>query len=307
MGTPPTPPAGQPPADSQEQPHGLTFAAEHSLIGARAVTFRTQGLNPPSILYTTADDGLYINVSNLQPGQTLTFASQFLLPDGRLQPMVWTVNPPPTGAATAYLFPLTEGYLFNLTCTPAGSTRRGSTWVYAAIRRGNLLSGVNLQTLLQDYVDSLSGPTWPGGTLRSSTDGVGLMTTQFTNSVTAGQPFNYTVPAYARVRVRSIMVFLATSAAVGNRDPYLLLSDNSTNQIFHDEIEPAMVASKSVFMCWAFMLGWAQTALSQNNMARSLPDLILNPGYTLQVNADGLLAGDQFQFITLCLESWFSV
>jgi len=307
MGSTPGATPDVPALDRTPPLEGATFREEHRLIGSRYVTFATRGLNPPSMLYVTSDDTLYINVSNLQANQNLNFAAHFLLPDGRLQPMQWTVNPPSTGAATAYVFPLTEGYLFNLTCTPAASTRRGNTWVYAATRRGNLQSGINLQTLLSDYVDSLSGPTWPGGAQRNSTDGPGLMVMLAAGGgPTTGANYIFTVPSYARIRMRSITAQLNTVAAVANRYPAVFWYVGGYTS-YVDGASGAVTASKQVWCSWAFGLGWAQESGPPLSLTRGLPDMLLNAGDTFQVGAWGMQAGDQYLGIVLNYEQWFSV
>jgi hypothetical protein len=306
MGGPPTVPPVPTETPETPQPGGLAFAAEHALIGNRSVTFKIKEVNPPSYLYCTPDDGLYFNVANVQAGQTLTFSAQFLLPDGRLQPMVWTVNPPATGAQTAYLFVLSEGYLFNLTCTPTPSTRRGTTWVYAALRRGSLVSGNNLQTLLQDYVDAYSGPTWPGGQLRASTEGTGLIVGSAPAAPAAGNPFIYTTPAYARTRIRSLSALLTTSAQAASRRPYVWLYD-AFGTIYQDSLENTVAASSNIYPVWAFGLGWEQTAQAATTETRGFPDLLLNPGSSVYFGAGALQTGDVINNVNLVVEQWFSL
>lgn|SRR5215472_817550 len=307
MGSPPGAPPDQPPREGIPLPEGATFAQERTLIGSRSVTFATRGLNPPSMLYVTADDGLYVAVANVQAGQSITLAAHFLLPDGRLQPNVWTVNPPATGALTTYLFTLAEGYLFNITVQPIPNTRRGVTWIYCAVRRGSLASGNNLQTLLQDYVDSFGGPTWPGGQLRNSTDGTGLMVTFSAGSgPSTGANYIFTVPTYARVRMRSVVGQFNTGAAVANRLPAIFWYSGGYT-CYIDGMVNAQVASKQIWYSWTFGLGWAQDPGNAFSVTRGLPDMILNPGDTFQLGAWGQQAGDQWLGIILVYEQWFSI
>jgi hypothetical protein len=286
---------------------GTTLSQERRLVGSRDVTFATRGLNPPSMLYVTADDGLYVAVVNIQGGQSITIAAQFLLPDGRLQPNVWTINPPATGALTTYLYNLAEGYLFNLTVQPVPNTRRGVTWIYAALRRGSLASGNNLQTLIQDYIDSLSGPTWPGGQLRSPTDGHGLPAIAYTATVPAGQQYLYTVPSYARIVIRTINAYFQASAQVATRQAYMNMLDNSGHVVYYDTVEATQAASAGVQYTWAYLLGINQTTVVAGSVLRSLPEQYLNPGYSINLGAINNQTGDQWQSINIALEQWFSV
>jgi hypothetical protein len=302
---PPVPPV-PPVVTETPDAAGVTFAAEHALIGNRSVTFRIKEVNPPAFLYCTPDDGLYLNIANLQPAQVLTFSAQFLLPDGRLQPMVWTVTPPSNGLQTASLFTLSEGYLFNLTCTPTPNTRRGTTWVYAALRRGSMASGNNLQTLLQDYVDAYSGPTWPGGPLRSSTEGTGLIVGSAPAAPPVGSPFIYVTPAYARTRLRSLAGLYNASAQVATRRPYIWIYDAS-GSIYQDELESTVAASTVNYPIWAYGLGWAQAAPAGATQTRGLPDLLLNPSTSIYFGAASMQTGDAVNNLNMVVEQWFSL
>lgn len=306
----PVPAAPAAPGQAQEPTHpsyGLAFEAEHGLTGNRLIQFATRNLPPPAELYVVADDGLLITVTTSQPGLTVLVSAQLLLPDGRLSSNQFQVNPPGTSTATASWFQLTEGYLFNVTVQPMAGLRRGACWVTVAIRRGGVNSGVTLQTLIQDYVDAYSGPTWPGGIIRSSTDGSGLLVSVYTAAVPLGQSWTFTVPANTRIRMRSLSAYFVASAAAATRGLTLVISDASGNQLFNDAFEASITASGSAFLCWATGVGWAQTALVRGGAQRSAPDLTLSPGMTVQLFVAGIQSGDQLQNVNFSYEQWFSV
>jgi hypothetical protein len=130
----------------------------------------------------------------------------------------------------------------------------------------------------------------------------------YTATVTAGANYVYTVPSYARVRVRAVTGFLTTSAVAGNRYAFVSYLDNSGNQIFVDETEAALIASKSCFYSWAYLFGWAQTAFTpMGNLCRSLPDILLNAGQQFCLNIDSVQTGDQYHYVNLTTEQWFSL
>lgn len=305
MASPPVPPINAPP-DGADQADALAFQAESQLIGSRMVHFRTRQVQPPAALYVTADDGLYCLVSNIQPGLVLNLTATVLLPDGRVQPNSWSMAAPSTGAQTPYLFPLAESFLLNVSVQPASGVRYGQTWIFVAIRRGGLSSGINLQTLISDSLSSFGGPTWPGSQLRHSVSDPGLILTQYTASNPAGQQFAFVVPNYARVKMRSVLFHYTAGAGVGNRNPTLAMYDASANAIYFEELETAVTASQTVILSWGLILGYAQTLTATLNAVRSLPDIVMMPGFTMILNAVNIFPADAFSGINLSWEQWFS-
>ena len=305
MGAPPTPP-GAPPGAPPAMAPGVTEALEEQLTGSRAIHFLTKRVPPPAFLYVTADDGLYVSVSNLQAGLQMTVTATLLLPDGRVQPNAWTVTPPATGAATAYLFPLYESFVLNVSLMPSTPLRYGAAWCFVAVRRGGLASGINLQTLIADYLDAYSGPTWPGAQIRHTAEAPGLTLTTYTASVTAGQGFTFTVPSYARILLRSITYIITTSAAVAYRNLNLTLTDPSGNAAYYEYAEPNLPASQTAIFSYALARGGAQSAFATGSMSRSLPELYLLPGAQVKIIVGSMQAGDQLTSVTLYYEQWFT-
>jgi hypothetical protein len=305
MGNTPTTPTPATAAAALEALH-VAEQGEHALTGNRRVHFVTDRVQPPAALYVTADDGLFVNVYNLAAGLTLNLVATLLLPDGRVQANAWNMILTSTGAPQSFLFPLTEGYLINATITPTASSRYGQTWVVVSIRRGSITAGINLQTLMSDYVDAYAGPTWPGSSIRHSIEEPGLMLTQYVAANPVGQPFTLSVPAFARIILRSIFTAFTTSAGVATRDLQLYLTDGSGNQVYSDVVEATQAAATTGFYSWGLKSGFAQTALTSSYMTRSLPEVYLLPGATVFLTALNIQAGDQFRFLSMYYEQWFT-
>jgi hypothetical protein len=305
MSSPPTPPI--PAANTaNSDTEGLAFAAERALTGNRRVHFVTDRVQPPAALYVTSDDGLFCTVYNLAPGLTLNLVATLLLPDGRVQANAWNMALTATGSPQSFLFPLSEGYLINATITPTASSRYGQTWVVVSIRRGSITGGINLQTLISDYVDAYAGPTWPGSTIQHSISEPGLMLTAAAAANPVGQPFVLTVPTFARILLRSLFASYVTSAAVANRTVQLYLTDGSGNLVYADTAEATQAASLTDNYSWGLKSGFAQSALTSNYMNRSLPEVYLLPGATVNLTAINIQAGDQFRFLAMYYEQWFT-
>jgi len=304
MGAPPTTlPA--PPAAPPGEMAGFTEALERQLVGARAVEFVTRHVQPPAALYVTADDGLYCLVSNVQAGLVLNLTATTLLPDGRVQANSWQMAPPSNGTQTPYLFPLTESFLLNVSVMPAGSVRYGQVWIFCTIRRGGLASGVNLQTVLSDYLDAYGGPTWPGSRIRHATEERGLVIQTLYGALPSGQAVTLTMPVWARALVRSVFCQLNTSATVASRQVYLDLLDAAGNRMYRDMTEPTVAASSTGAYSWGLKLGTAQSAPALNYLVRSLPEVFLMPGGQLLVSAANLQATDGFVNVQVDYEQWF--
>lgn len=305
MGAPPTPP-GTPPPDDGAGGIGLTETLEQQLVGNREVHFQTKRVQPPAALYVTGDDNLYVAVSNVQAGLALTLTATMLLPDGRVQASAYNMTPPATGAQTVYLFPLAECFLLNVSLMPASAVRYGATWVFCCIRRGGIPSGINLQTLISDYVDAFGGPSWPSaGQLHTAAE-PGLMMTTYVPSVAVGSDYVFTVPSYARVLLRSLTYVITSSASVGNRNLAVQLTDPSGNLAFQDFAEPNLPASQTAIFSYALGRGAGQTAFATGSLSRTLPEVYLLPGAQVKVHIQGVLAGDQLTAVTLYYEQWYS-
>jgi hypothetical protein len=305
MGAPPTVPPDQP-APAPDQPASFAEALESRLVGTRAIHFVTHRVQPPAALYVTSDDGIYLSISNLQPNLQLTITATLLLPDGRVQANAWNISPPSTGTATAYLFPLYEAFMLNVSLMPASPLRYGAAWCFVAVRRGGMASGINLQTLIADYLDAYSGPTWPGSRIRHTAEEPGLILTSYTATLASGVNFIFTVPSYARMLLRGITCQFVSSATVGNRYLALMLTDPALNAAYVDTTDASFAANNTVVIGWGLMRGGFQTAFANGWMSRSLPEIYLLPGAQIQLNMNPSLAGDHLQAITLYYEQWFT-
>jgi hypothetical protein len=297
-----------PPSDAQDTTltEPVAERIEAQMIGAREVRFRTHDVQPPAFLYVTQDDGLYALVANVQTGLVLNLTATVLLPDGRVQANAWSISPAADGAQHAYLFPLAESFLLNVSVQPASGVRYGQAWIFVCVRRGGMASGVNLQTLISSTVDSFGGPTWPGGGIRQSVDGPGLIVTQFSVGTVLGQGFAFNVPTFARIMLRAIFAIFQAGATVATRYYQLYMYDSGGNMCYQDMAEPTITANGSLGIGWGLKSGFAQAAAVQGNMTRSLPELILMPGAQINLGAVNITPTDKFAYITWNYEQWFS-
>lgn len=305
MGTTPTPPIALPTGDGQGMEH--RDAEHHRLTGENIIRYRTTGIQPPSALYITSDASLIVTAANSIAGQTIVIVAQELLPDGRVMPSQWTMALPSTRAQTSQLFPLTEGFLLNVSVTPTAiPTRRGQTWVSVGIRRGSLNAGVTLQQLIQGYVDTMTGAAWPYSTLQDSLQGRGYTQALVLGNGALGATMYITVPAGANWQVNTIYAYFVASAAVATRQIQLNIDDGA-NVFFQDMVEATVTASQGQVSTWARLLGYAQTARVNGAVTRGLPDFRLLPGWRIGLAVWSMQSGDQWQNVTTEVEEWLAL
>jgi hypothetical protein len=204
------------------------------------------------------------------------------------------------------LFPLTEAFLLNVSVLPTTSVRHGNTWVICAVRRGGIPSGTNLQLLLSDYVDSYGGPTWPGPTIHHAQAGPGLILTSAVSTTPAGQNYTFTVPAYARILLRSVLAQLTTSSQVATRQARILISDGSGAPYYHEVVDLTQAASTTSTYVWGLKLGYSQTAFQQATDTRGLPELYLLPAFTVNIGVFGMQSLDVITQVNINYEQWFT-
>jgi len=106
----------------------------------------------------------------------------------------------------------------------------------------------------------------------------------------AGVNWSITVPSGRVWEVLSAFAELVTDATVANRAARLIVGDGSTTFL---SIPPAGLQTASLTYRYAWLaLGAAYQ--SGSGQAMALPRLVLEPGWTIGVSTEGLVAGDNW-------------
>ncbi len=208
------------------------------------ITFNTREVPAPAPLYITRDDILVLRVRNSVAGINVTCRGRYLGRDGQVHRFSDFVVPTSDRASNNLQIELDYGFLLSVTVA-VGETevvRRGQTFVQAFLQHGSVEAAYQ-QLLVSDYVTQQAPVGWPGGILRSSVEGPGVLRSITGTDPAAGVEISETVPVNARWRLISIRFILVTSAAVANRQVDFLLDDGVTiyYRIFSSAVQTASV------------------------------------------------------------------
>ncbi len=116
----------------------------------------------------------------------------------------------------------------------------------------------------------------------------------------AGAEWIIVIPAGQRWRVQTIYAVFQASAAVGNRNPTLIVDDGTVN-IYAAAPDGAIVANGAITMI-AAPVRYFPTGGTALGLAAWPANLILEPGYRIRSSTIGLLAADQWSQIALLIE-----
>jgi hypothetical protein len=186
-------------------------------------------VQPPSGAYVTRTDQLVVVIYNATAGVSVEIRARILTPEGAVTPHVWTIVPTSARARHVTVIDVPEGFIIGLSAAlSAGTSRRGATFVQVSLGRGPAAQPLVLQTLLSDYVTPDAAIAYPGGLVRQSIEGPGVLRAVTGTDQAAGTEISETVPTGARWRLRAFRAALVTSAVAGARRVHLYVDDGAT-------------------------------------------------------------------------------
>jgi hypothetical protein len=269
------------------------------------VSFEFQNIAPPSQLYVNVDDNLFLIAATSQTAETVTVNVRLQLPNGRLEDMQFTLNPPNTRVPVVQSFRLAEGFILSASAVASVSQTRGQTFLRVAIARS--ASGANspAQMLFADYVTTRANSAFPYGRVLSPSEGPGYVYLNTYAAPLAGQDIVITVPNNTRWKVRSWRSVLTCSATVANRQVAGVVGQ-SGNWMWQASALSAVVASSVTNISFANLSPYTPSIAA--DLIIPFPQEVVLNGNT---NANGfgtltvgLQAGDQFSTSFLLLEEW---
>lgn len=113
-----------------------------------------------------------------------------------------------------------------------------------------------------------------------------------------GQPFGIKVPGNRVWRPAALQATLATSATVSNRNLRYAVINPDGVEVLRVSANASVTASSTAIVQFAVGLGSPYGA-SDGSIMVPIPDLFLEAGYQIQVNAANLQVGDQLSNIQL--------
>lgn len=200
--------------------------------------------------------------------------------------------------------PLGEGVLSNLVAiVEPGGILLGTTFVTVQIILGIDTATTVLGTLVQGYLSGVQSRAWPGHPLGFSVDGPGLLEGSAIANPAPATDIVFTVPVGARFEILSFGGVLTTSGIGGNRQPRLRVQSGSAGINCQIESIGGTGAGGASFYQWAQGLPLETTPIV-GRFVQGLPrGLMLKSGDQLSTQS-GLLAGDQWQDLTVLAKTW---
>ncbi len=260
-------------------------------------------VQPPSRVYLTVDDRLYIRSRNSLTAVTLQVAGRLLRADGTIVPFNFEHVPATDRTASLESFRLAEGFLLSVVVFPSvGAPTRGQTFVEIGLLRGRDAAGAVVDVLARDYVAEAEPLAFPGGPIRSSLEGPGAVLSITGSDPAAGAEISDAVPTDARWRPRSFQATLVADVTVVNRFIYLIVGDGST---LLAQMVTATAQTASQTKDYSFVLGWgAQERVRSTDIVAGMLDTILAAGHTIGTTTISIQAGDNWSAPQLLVEEW---
>ena len=234
----------------------------------------------------------------------LELFARVLLPDGTIVPQRFrTTATSSARAINTFVFQLTEGFLLDLTVTdPLGVPRRGQLFVQVYLGRGVATDFVPVALLVSDYLTASQALAWPGGILRSSLEGPGILRAIAGTNPAAGVEISETVPTNARWRFVSLRATLVAAAVAATRTVSIRVDDGST-PYFSATANIDQIISQTVVYT-ASALGFAGSTTPLEAVIPMPPALLLLQGHRFRTSTYALDPGDNWGTPQYLVEEW---
>lgn len=267
------------------------------------VGFRRAGVPPPAPHYITRDDRLFVRVFNSLPNVVVHAKGRIMLPGGDVVPFDYSLTPTTVRASNLSRFDIPEGFLLGLTVWAEVATpRRGHTFVQVGFSRGGQIGNEFVQLLISDYVTANCVLGWPGGPLRSSVEGPGVLRSFGGVNPAAGSEISVPVPTNARWLFHAGVVQFVTSVVVANRRTHLIIDDGAT-VLFRSIAGDVQAAS----LTHNYNIGnhGFTAAVADGEQRIPIPDnLLLFQGWRIRTETDNIDAGDDYGRPAFFIEEW---
>ena len=279
--------------------------AESSEITSRAprAEITWAGVQPPSRVYLSLDDRLYIRSRNSLTAVTLRLAGRLLTPEGDIVPFNFEHTPATDRTASLESFQLGEGFLLSAVVFPSvGAPTRGQTFVELGFLRGLDAAASIVDVLAKDYVAENEPVAFPGSPIRPSVEGRGAIRSITGTDPAAGTEISETVPTDARWQVKAFAATFVSDATVANRFPSILF-DDGTNTYFRAGGLDAHAASTTREYHWA--PGLNDDVSRPELLTQALPiGLYLPAGHRIRSSTPNIVAGDNYGAPQFLVEEW---
>ena len=273
------------------------------ISAAPLVAFTTAGVQPPAQSYLTRDDHLFLRVWNSAAGVTVSLRYRFL--DPKLGVLAGTVPliPSTDRLANFLRIPLGEGFLLSVTLSvSAGTPKRGQTFCQAGVVRGGELANEPAALLISDYLADTCLLAWPGGPLRSSTEGPGFLRSLTGTNPAANTEISETVPTNARWKLRGLVATLVCGAAVANRKPTLVIDDGASQLLRYSGLTNVTASQTVQFSAFQLGVGTQNAGVWDYFITGEAAEI--SAGWRLRTITTAIQAADDWSAPQIFVEEW---
>lgn len=268
------------------------------------VEFTNRFVQPPSGLYVFRDDKLFVRSQSRFVSQQLILRARLLTPAGNIATLEYKHE---TNIAsrepTLTTHNISEGFLIGLALVPETATfARGDAYATVGITRGGDEPGSITQVLASDYIEALSGPTFPTGPVLSTVSGRGALNDELQTDPAAGDEFSITIPNRARQRLVSAFFTLVTDGTAADRRFTLELATvgGVMVQTLATASQPASTTRSYSLAHW----GESPGLIASTEMINWPDHAFMSGGNFLRTNTANLQAGDNYVAPLLFIEEW---
>lgn len=280
-------------------------AGEYDSLTRKAITnFTVNNIPAPTQLYIGDDNFLRVQVQNISAATNVTIRTRMMRSgDGAITTSEDIFQVQQSGAVQTFFINMSEGFLLSVIAVCENTQiLRGLLFISVELCHGSRQNVHRDALLIQDYVAQTYAASWPGGTLKLSTEGPGAIAYQIIGSGGAGAEFAMGTAANIRSRLMTLCMRFITSAVVGNRFPRIQIAGNG-NLVFTASVAAAIPASTVAFI--SIYPGAGQPSVSNNIHLIPIPQtLMLNFSPVISTSTTALDAGDAYSQIFAMSEFW---
>lgn len=261
----------------------------------------------------TGDDVLLIEVANTATGARVTVAGRFYrMKERDVLAFTHEIVSAADGFTRYQAEGLGEGYLLNLAVSRSGSlVTAGITYVAIHIARGRpakigliYAPMIILGTLLAGYIHESVARWWPGSSLETRRDGLGLARVIAGTDPASGADVVETVPPGRAWELRAFTCALTTDATPITRTPRLRLDDGATHFVTVPSSR-GVPASRSDLFVWGQGLHGADPGdpvVAINGLPLGVR---LFAGWRIRTTTANLQAADDYGGVQYLVHEWF--
>lgn len=269
------------------------------------IRFKSDGVPPPSDLFISREDALFITSYNSASSISVHVRGILLRPDGVAVPFAIDTHVPNTNrTAKTTIQNIGDGFLLSASVfLGSGTAKRGQCYVQVGIARGVDVAYFPHRIIMQGYVGNAVNMSWPGNKLEQSLEGPGVIRSITGTDPAAGLEMSEVVPTGARWKVNSILSILVPSATVATRTPRLIIDDGS-NVLLLVTAPGGAVASTAQGFEWSTGIPYAVVVPLGYALAPMPIETRLSAGYRLRSDTLSIQAGDNWQAPQMFVEEW---